>query len=90
MDISALKRYFLVCGASPSDISDKRLKAIMKSHDTDELGRLTNAGFLEFYNEAAIQRPDSVWKDLTKHDFNERLGKIGEDLNDTNNVVSST
>lgn len=69
MTAHQFKLYLVACGVGGTNISDSRVRNIFKSYHTTPSNELTLQGFLEFYQQASVERPDSVRKDLRQHGY---------------------
>ena len=66
------RMYIVACGVGGSNINKPRIARIFSSCETTPDGYMTQKGFLDFYMEACISRPESVRKDLRKHGYDTR------------------
>ncbi len=64
--------YLVACGVGGSNVAISRIQNIFKRVDTTPAGDMTQQGFLDFYKEASVSRPDSVRKDLRQHGYDTR------------------
>ena len=76
-----MKRYILVCGAGKASASDSRIEVIFDQYGMDEetnedTDRLSCQGFLNFYKDACIDRPQHVWNDLKVFNYGYDFQKV--------------
>jgi len=69
-----INKYFNACGVYDNvTFFANRIATILKEHPTTTDDRLSLAGLLSFYTDAAWKEEELVWKDLRKHGWREDL-----------------
>jgi len=75
MGFADLKRYMTRCGVDASACDDEVQEMLRSNGD----GSVVNLrGFMQFYMDACLGRPDDVWEDLTVHGYRHDLTHISE------------
>ncbi|ETO31823.1 hypothetical protein RFI_05294, partial [Reticulomyxa filosa] len=64
MSHNDMRDYILACGAGEGSATKSRIQSIFSQHGDFE-DRLDANGFSSFYRQAAVDRPEHVWNDLT-------------------------
>ena len=80
MSVNDLKKYILYCDAGKISVPNEIIQGIFDKHGTETYTTIDEhqdtfsyQGFLNFYRQACIDRPDDVWNDL-------KVFKYGNDL----------
>ena len=93
MSIDDMKKYIIHCGAGEMSASDQRVQGIFDRYGTEKKeiidddeeedtvqhqDRLSCEGFLNFYKQACIERPQHVWNDIKVFGYGDDLEKKQE------------
>ena len=72
--------FILACGAGENSATDDRIGRIFNklADPATKYEILTCEGFVEFYREASVDRPEAVWADLKVHGWRRDLKKESE------------
>lgn len=79
MTLADFRLWVIACGAGFSSANEMRIKKIFRAFGTWQLSVpcLDLDGFLRFYGEAAVDRPDCVWSDLAVFSYDEQCVRDG-------------
>eukprot|EP01084_Bolivina_argentea_P040163 74219_1 len=87
MSAADLRKYILTCGAGENSASQTRIQGIFTKYGTGEniyknilKDRLSLEGFLNFYQQACVDRPDHVWNDLYVFKYRYNLRHEDEEI----------
>ena len=70
--------FILKCTNEKCSIDDSRIKDTYDTYDSDKDGFLSLEDFIEFYTQAAVERPYVVWKNIHAYHYRNDLKRIDE------------
>ena len=66
------------CTGEHPSVNDERIQSMFKQYDVNNDGRIERQEFLQFYETAARNKPDTVRENLRAHNIRNDLKKLSE------------